>query len=85
MEREDKTHQGREYKLEKQPAVSPSGVTCSNTHPPFSPQQSPGGPSINSPLVQTLTKNLHKLYSNSGIGGWVRVGFIKGMEAVVEM
>ena len=85
MEREDKTHQGREYKLEKQPAVSPSGVTCSNTHPPFSPQQSPGGPSINSPLVQTLSKYLHNLSSNSGLGGGVWVGFSQGMEAVGEI
>ena len=73
MEREDKTHQGIEYKLEKQPAVSPSGVTCSNSHPPFSLQQSPTGLSINSPLVQTLSKCLHNLSSNAGLG-WVGVG-----------
>lgn len=40
MGRENETHQCREYKLEKQPAVSPSGVTCFDTNPPSSPNSS---------------------------------------------
>uniref|UniRef100_A0A8C2RIU0 Tumor necrosis factor n=1 Tax=Capra hircus TaxID=9925 RepID=A0A8C2RIU0_CAPHI len=32
-------------------------------------EQSPAGPSFNRPLVQTLSKCLHNLFSNSGLGG----------------